>query len=92
MEFKGTKGKWFITENGLSVSSIANKKHIHDGTICRFHTGVYDYENYKYNALLISKAPEMLEMLNEVLTSEYVKGRVLKELIKKLIKEATGLK
>lgn len=35
---------------------------------------------------------EMLEMLNEVLTSEYVTGRVLKEQIKKLIQEATTLK
>ncbi|WP_155845020.1 hypothetical protein [Chryseobacterium daeguense] len=66
MEFKGTKGKWFVTEGGLSVSNIENKRNIHDGTICRFHTGVFNYANYKADALLISKAPEMLEMLKRV--------------------------
>ncbi|WP_347216669.1 hypothetical protein [Chryseobacterium sp.] len=94
MEFKGTKGKWtnmsgdnssidIVLDNGSTISIDRYNRYGSDL--------VGDQSEMEANALLISKAPEMLEMLNEVLTSEYVKGRVLKALIKKLIKEATEL-
>jgi hypothetical protein len=54
MEFKGTKGKWEFSENG-GVHVTTNS-----GMICDLITSS---QKDKYNALLISKAPEMLEML-----------------------------
>jgi hypothetical protein len=87
MEFKGTKGKWEIHEDSFNNSNI----------ICNdFYLGeVID----KYDALLISKAPEMLEILN------HLHGRIdfsceawgsnegieLSNKIEQLIKEATEL-
>ena len=87
MEFKGTKGKWEIHEDSFNNSNI----------ICNdFYLGeVID----KYDALLISKAPEILEMLN------HLHGRIdfscdawgsnegieLSNKIGQLIKEATEL-
>ena len=63
-EFKGTKGKWKNKE--LYVSTEDNK------TICSCYLMTFEHDKRgrriedvksKYNALLISKAPEMLEML-----------------------------
>ena len=68
MEFKGTKGKWnierhqhqlcgdylIIDENDYQLA-IADNEYIQD------------YEKTKANALLISKAPEMLEELNDTI-------------------------
>ena len=60
MEFKGTKGQWFIestesyiNEHGVKVDVISTDDTI---SLCE----VYGDE---YNAKLISKAPEMLDML-----------------------------
>lgn len=51
MEFKGTKGKWTNSSNAV---------HNEEGKcIC------ITYENIIVDALLISKAPEMLEMLQK---------------------------
>ena len=69
MEFKGTKGKWnierhqhqlcgdylIIDENDYQLA-IADNEYIQD------------YEKTKANALLISKAPEMLEALKTVIS------------------------
>lgn len=62
MEFRGTKGKW--KQNKHSVF-IGEEEKIGVNVICRLHLGAVNYMNdeQKYNALLISKAPEMLEML-----------------------------
>ena len=63
-EFKGTIGKWNIT------TSKKGNHYMNVGGNCEF-IKVYSgkrsgYEvNQKANALLISKAPEMLEMLNK---------------------------
>lgn len=99
MEFKGTKGNWsverhqhhlcgdylIIDENDYQLA-IADNEYIQD------------YEKTKANALLISKAPEMLEMLN-VLRNDY--GNYVQNIlqdshrlnrikeIEQLIKEAT---
>ena len=107
-EFKGTKGGW--TRYTSSIPSMDNyiTHSVYTGTkriaLC------YDFfESDKskntndieaqYNALLISKAPEMLEKLKEILfivdwsyeawTSN--DGLNIKEEIEQLIKEATTL-
>lgn len=62
MEFKGTKGKWFV-DKGIDTISI-NCKNFPAGI-----DGIAKIENQfksdvsSANALLMSKAPEMLEML-----------------------------
>lgn len=95
MEFKGTKGKWKNV-----VIDIADFKQVVVGidkgkAICHlwfeYSEGISD--EIKANALLISKAPEMLEMLKE-LHEELLefKGWANEcSKIKQLIKEATEL-
>ena len=62
MEFKGTKGEWkrFKLEKGV-YSTETNEIHYGIDGEC-----VAEYVSNDYDALLISKAPEMLEMLNEL--------------------------
>jgi hypothetical protein len=91
MEFKGTKGKWEIDKNDVRV----NEEIII--TAYGFNVkGKYTHtEETKANALLISKAPEMLEMLKElrnaILSEDYVRMLANSQLAKELIKEATEL-
>ena len=91
MEFKGTKGKWnierhqhqlcgdylIIDENDYQLA-IADNEYIQD------------YEKTKANALLISKSPEMLELLQSLVSSEMTPLAIRKQ-AKQLIKEATEL-
>lgn len=77
--FKGTKGKWTVTLNRNAV-------------IAEFPNQICSMEKSNpqilENGLLISKAPEMLEMLERIV--EY--GGVANfDHIKQLIKEATEL-
>ena len=87
MEFKGTKGKWIIAQNNVNIwadnTKVANCDNNSQASMYR----IKDEEEMKYNALLISKAPEMLEMLESIADGECPH---LKD-IKKLIKEATEL-
>jgi hypothetical protein len=89
MEFKGTKGKWVNTMGTFETD--LNMVSSDYGVICDIRKELPINEQ-KANALLISKAPEMLEMLkdlvqnNELLKeSSYIKAW-------KLIKESTELK
>jgi hypothetical protein len=86
MEFKGTKGKWEISLNYI----IANEQSII--TAYGFYVkGRYTCtEETKANALLISKAPEMLEMLQSIVSSEMTLLAIRKE-ARQLIKEATEI-
>jgi len=94
-EFKGTKGKW-IDRSHLSkdVTHIVRRIDTEDGTsICIVRTN--NQEQAEYNALLISKAPEMLEALKDLVKQNEFRGYgeaddVLRA--KQLIKEATELK
>jgi hypothetical protein len=82
MEFKGTKGKWEVT--------ISNE-YCGDYSIKNENGSANSFED-EANALLISKAPEMLEMLNKV--CKKLKGNgfpMLQEEIEQLIKEATTI-
>lgn len=89
-EFKGMKGKWHIYHNGQGYNSFSiNSKY-----------KVVPIEEMEANALLISKAPEMLEMLKECkLQLEYLNEKFtetgttnsLLSKIESLIKQATEL-
>ena len=64
MEFKGTRGKWeYIYDGNDYCYDIVSDY----GLICStMSAGIKD----RYNALLISKAPEMLELLQSLVSSE----------------------
>ncbi len=103
MEFKWTTGIWEI-DNRASMRVRCN-----DVTIanCSQGQGGENEEKEKANALLISKSPKMLEMLNNIFelieSEDYViqrnhpnagftnESEILKNRIEKLIKEATEL-
>ena len=97
-EFKGTKGKWKITNNNLSEDGgfvmIGTDKHIWIAETKGCHVGTNNKEA-EANAKLIACAPDMLEMLK-------IMGDALLELmnhqdgweddyenLKQLIKKAT---
>lgn len=89
--FKGTKGKWVIDSSpNNGVITILSKT----AYICDVD---FDKEG-EANALLISKAPQMLEMLencfgmlDKIRPATEEEMREMKNNIKKLIKEATEL-
>lgn len=86
MEFKGTKGKWerltinWDLNQAVFLEDTETEISILNGTKIENH----------YNAQLISKAPEMLEMLHLVadVLSDAGKDDFAKR-VEKLIKEAT---
>ncbi|AXF52387.1 MAG: hypothetical protein [Caudoviricetes sp.] len=83
MEFKGTKGKFhyhessyrhFVSDdNGKDICTMSEEHHV-------YLAG--------YNGLLLSKAPEMLEMLKNI---KYRLNSEDKWSVEQLIKEATEL-
>lgn len=83
MEFKGTKGKWVLkdTENWINLID-SNGDRITSIDKCDGRS--------PYDALLISKAPEMLEMLRSFVDNNML-SVVGEEMAVKLIKEATEL-
>lgn len=110
-EFKGTKGKWYIertsTEDGDFQARIlsnigkvwqAGEKKDQIMIIVGEPTKRNGQSNIhsKANALLISKAPEMLEMLIKISKIEPIDGKIkfdlhAQSLLKQLISEATEL-
>lgn len=94
-EFKGTKGEWTLPHFANNEAEC-NCKYIlnpmYEGCIATVEYGEYNppLEEAKANALLISKAPEMLEMLNNIL-EDYDYARQNWEKLEQLIKEATEL-
>jgi hypothetical protein len=91
-EFKGTKGKWElkINEYGYNTSVFTDNSQNPNPfrTICV--SRVNDQEQNNANLLLISKAPEMLEMLEKIMKT-YNKGTQTYLDCQKLIKEATQI-
>lgn len=101
MEFKGTKGKWSVErkedtvydQEVFAISTPTNEEFI------TVWNGVDIFEEaQEANALLISKAPEMLEMLRKLTqqlhTYSQIWGHDESKLIgdsERLIKEATEL-
>lgn len=92
MEFKGTKGKWKLF--GKKKSKIIIQNGVQIDLICKVDDDKLNCE-HNYNALLISKAPEMLEFLNQLsyaCENGFIQDlQELGESAKKLIKEATEI-
>jgi len=100
MEFKGTKGKWYWSYGSdTQRASLLNEQ---GEEICNFGDSETYYptegvEPNDYDALLISKAPEMFEMLkiyladlnNLIPKSDAQRSRIYD--VEQLIKEATTL-
>lgn len=64
--FKGTKGTWYLQDYTDAYTNIVRSNDGINKTI--YITNVYGSpknNEYRYDALLISKAPEMLEKLQE---------------------------
>lgn len=95
MEFKGTKGKWRVDVHvGHQEIETRDVVQMNGGiSICkinRFSPHEIPIEVQKSNALLISKAPEMLEMLKILIEGSKAPEWKI-EKAKKLIKEATEI-
>lgn len=92
--FKGTKGKWKIHKGShyFSVKYEENERgSINLFMISEDYKGSHSLvEECKANALLISKAPEMLDML-EYFVENNMLSITGEEMAKQLIKEATEL-
>jgi len=94
MEFKGTEGKWNYYEQpitGFYIQTIG--KHPNDSFIADIGGGVQSKKEIEANALLISKAPEMLEMLKELIIANLRHAGWHEKILKanQLIKEATEI-
>lgn len=91
-EFKGTKGKWYRNTKSKIVSSVysENEEKL-------IHISGKNNEEAKANSLLISKAPEMLDLLNRMYDkysmNENISGSLRGFMIEanELIKEATEI-
>ena len=106
MEFKGTKGKWIVakanmkdTNNDELTISLDGGDKVENGyRLIACISPLEKADKFDFaNALLISKAPEMLEILNNIVEN-YKSGNednfIMSNLIDKseqLIKEATEL-
>jgi hypothetical protein len=86
--FRGTKGKWKLAENEYGYyTSVRN---LDDSRkICTSRVNNQNESNA--NLLLISKAPEMLEMLENIYTERINGGDFDTREVYRLIKEATEL-
>lgn len=86
MEFKGTKGKWFVKSSSDYTGEYSLRADLYAPT----------FEEDEANVLLISKAPEMLEtlikvnesLLNDSSTIEQIE---LRKEVEELIKKATTI-
>lgn len=92
--YKFTKGKWSFADYG---NCFAIETKLDNGQEHSLFTDNFCYASKfngdaKANALVISKAPEMLEMLKEI-KNQIEDGRtyITKEEIEQLIKEATEI-
>ena len=89
--FRGTKGKWKLAENEYGYyTSIRNL----DESIKVCTSRVNNQNESNANLLLISKAPEMLEMLEKFVSLNPQSSIQISDLMdeaEKLIKEATEL-
>ena len=101
MEFKGTKGKWkYEVIYGKKRPKITVQIPIRENYNQELVLGIIGEDDCTVascccreehaNALLISKAPEMLELLQSLVSSEMTPLAIRKQ-AKQLIKEATTL-
>jgi hypothetical protein len=94
MEFRGTKKKWitetYTSENGRETIIVRNIDYKGERTDIHVRFSAIEEtekETNRANALLISKSPEMLEMLQWILSGQHIDNSEIKQ----LIKEATEL-
>ena len=101
MEFKGTKAPWYINHTRSHIYEtkivcgdirIAEAKHYNDEVTDDWKDDP-TFEEGRANALLISKAPEMLEAIETTIEelAEINALSNLREYLKQLIKEATEI-
>ena len=91
MEFKGTKGKWVKTQGTFETDLIMVSSEF--GVICDIRKSL-PLNEQQPNALLISKAPEMLEMVKKLMA--YMPKKNIRDAnmyyeALQLIKEATTI-
>lgn len=82
MEFKGTRKLRADLKNNKVLKS--------NGVLIIANVNYFD-EKAKYDTLLYSKSPEMLEMLQNLIENYYINCLVTEEEVKLLIKQATEL-
>lgn len=83
-QFKGTQGKWFVEWNGHYNEILSTDNSIHNNTIDGVNMGISTHLHMtiggkvesvansiedRANAQLIANAPEMLEMLNRLVST-----------------------
>ena len=92
MEFKGTKGKWETYKpEHIGCHNVAlGEANGFNGYVELWYHHYDNPQEAKANALLISKAPEMLEFLHSIVCSEMT-PLAYKKRAKQLIKEATEI-
>lgn len=93
MEFKGTKGNWIVDEEEFYVNEYNAEVYVISNEN-RTQINIADIYGSKENAQLISKAPEMLEMLIKLCKLNPTHSLQIAELMDKaevLIKEATEI-
>ena len=91
--YKFTKGKWQIAGSENTFVYALNEKGTNAFSLNINNDGKTPLEEQQANALLISKAPEMLYILQEFL-SDFDNGliedfQITRDRFEKLIKEAT---
>jgi hypothetical protein len=100
MEFKGTKGKWVLIEKYDEMDTPSFSINSNESIIAHcYNLQIADgkQERAKANALLMSKSPEMLKILNwfvEYFDDLYVDASEVNDKVietKQLIKEAIEL-
>ena len=100
MKFKGTKGKWrkFQLPNGNMKITCDDWREFAEIEFKHWQNTEERRKQCLYNALLISKAPEILEMLQKIVLMTETCNGTFKDFrerynteIKQLIKEATEL-
>lgn len=93
MEFKGTKGKWLLETSDNDLLIVYSDVNEIGNVICEkpeVNTCKESLKNWPANALLISKAPEMLEFIQSISACENTPV-AYRKIAKKLIKEATEI-
>lgn len=95
MKFKGTQGKW---EVGSSKRSVVNKDKVIAKMRFNDGLGIFENDEPEYNARLMSKAPEMLEKLQEIVENwksgnedNFIMANLIDD-AEQIIKQATELK
>lgn len=89
--FKGTKGTWYLQDYSDAYTNIVRSNDGINETIYITNVhGASRNNQFRYDALLISKAPEMLEMLIDIIEQENV-SQSAHDAIYELIKQATEL-